>query len=291
MIIGGNRQAVIENIRKAAEEGDFHRKVELNDPVLTKEETDSIIKRYLEKHDTSLFRFKSFLARKTANIFTWYLNRDTEIVGLEGIDMPESYIITSNHFSQLENTVLRHLVKKCGKKRLNIISQATNFAMPGFIGFLLNYADIIPLSDDPHYTQRELPSLLSVLFKKNEAVLIYPEQEMWFNYRKPRPPKGGAYYYAAKLNIPVVSCFVEIVDLPKKDTEEFWKTKYVLHVLDVLYPDPSKGLHENNVDLTKKDYDLKVAAYEKAYHKPLHYCFEKDDIAGWRGTAGGDRPQ
>ena len=34
MIIGDNRKAVIENIKRSAENGDFYAKVELNDPVL-----------------------------------------------------------------------------------------------------------------------------------------------------------------------------------------------------------------------------------------------------------------
>mgnify|MGYP003390504765 FL=1 len=33
MIIGANRSGVIENIKKFAESGEFHNKVELTDPV------------------------------------------------------------------------------------------------------------------------------------------------------------------------------------------------------------------------------------------------------------------
>ena len=285
MIIGKDREAVIENIRRASSTGDFNCKVENNDPVLSGKETKAITERYMSDRTAFSFRVKSFIARQIANILTWYINRSTEITGFDKLpEFTGGAIITSNHFSPLENTVIRLLVRKCGKKRLNIVSQATNLAMPGIIGFLMNYADVIPLSDDLHYMQRDFTSVLSELFSKNEAVLIYPEQEMWFNYRKPRPVKRGAYYYSAKLNVPVISCFVEINDLKEKDTENFFKVKYVLHILGVLYPDKDKSVRNNSIELSEKDYQLKKDAYERIYGKPLDYRFEDSDIAGWAGS-------
>ena len=284
MIIGQNREAVIDNIRCAAESGDFYRKVEMGDPVLTDEQSNSITDRYLASRKPGAFRLKSFVARQMANLVTFWVNRDTEIVGLENMpSLPDGAIITSIHFSPVENTVIRHLVKQYGQKRLNIVSQVTNLAMPGVIGFLMNYADVIPLSVSPHYMQRDFISVLSELLGRGEPVLIYPEQEMWFNYRKPRPPKRGAYHFAAKLNAPVVSCFVEMVDLDDNDTDRFKKVKYILHVLGVLYSDPNKSVRDNSIALAERDYQLKKAAYEQAYGKPLGYDFEREDIAGWLG--------
>lgn len=282
MIIGENRDAVIENIKNSAESGNFNCKVELNDPTLTNEQSDRIIRRYLEKRKTPLFKMKAFTARKMADIVTRYVNKDTETVGLEKVpELTNGAIITSNHFSPLENTVIRSFAKQIGKKRLNIVSQVSNFAMTGILGFLMNYADTIPLSENPHYLRREFISVISELLNKNEVILIYPEQEMWFNYRKPRPIKRGSYYYAAKLNVPVISCFVEMVDLQEKDTDEFYKVKYILHILGVLYPDSQKSVRENSIEMADKDYELKKAAYEKIYNKPLIYTFDGSDIAGW----------
>ena len=206
MIIGNNRTAVIENIRNAAEEGDFYRKVELDDPVLTQKESREITDGYLANRKKVSFKLKSFAARQIANVGSSMLNKQTEIIGEEKLpDFKTGVIITSNHFGPLENTVIRYLVRKHGKKRLKIVSQVTNFAMTGVIGFLMNYADTIPLSDDFRYLAGEFLSVLKEFLENDEAVLIYPEQEMWFNYRKPRPPKRGAYHFAAKLNVPVIS--------------------------------------------------------------------------------------
>lgn len=284
MILGDNRRAVIENIRTCAENGDFHSKVELGDPVLSAEQNRNITDAYLENRKRLTFKLKTALAVTMAQIATRMINKNTEIVGLEKIPHDlGGVLITSNHFSPVENTVIRHLTNTLGRRRLSIISQTTNFAMPGFIGFLMNYADTIPISTEPRYLARDFLSVLKEkLVLRKEAVLLYPEQEMWFNYRKPRPPKGGAYFFAAKLNVPIIACFVEIVDTPKDDTPEFRQVKYILHVLDVLVPDAEKSVRENTEILSERDYALKKACYEAVYGKKLTYTFENSDIAGWK---------
>ena len=98
---------------------------------------------------------------------------------------------------------------------------------------------------------------------RGEFVLIYPEQEMWFNYRKPRPPKRGAYYYAAKLNVPVISCFVKIINIDKRKSSEFCDVRHELYVLDPLIPDPSLSVRQNSLAMAEQDYRQKVEAYEK----------------------------
>lgn len=282
MIIGDNREAVIENIKVAAENGDFHSKVEINDPNLTPEQSKAILDRYVQNRQKTSFKAKTLLARQAANLLTFALNRNSEITGIENaLSIKGGAIVTSNHFSPVENTAVRLVVKKLGKKRINIVSQETNLAMPGAIGFLMNYADIIPIAEDKNYLKNDFPEIIKSLIQKNEYVLIYPEQEMWFNYRKPRPFKRGAYYYAAKLGVPVISIFVEMQDLNEKDTDEFNKVKFKIHILKTIYPDPEKSVKENSVLMCEEDYAQKKAAYEKAYGKPLDYTFQNSDIAGW----------
>ena len=286
MIIGENRKAVIENIKRYAESEQFHNKVEANDPNLTAEQSRKITDNYIENRNRVLYKFKKCLGVWLAKAATCLINKDTEIIGLDKIPNDlGGVLITSNHFSPLENTVIRHLTNKLGRKDLGIISQTSNFAMKGLVGYLMNYADTIPISTEPRYLARDFLSILKErLVDKKHAILLYPEQEMWFNYRKPRPPKDGAYFFASKLNVPIVSCFVEMVDLTEDDTPEFKKVKYILHVLDVLYPDPQKSVRENTEFLSHTDYTLKKNCYESVYGKELTYTFENSDIAGWKGV-------
>ena len=280
------RIEVIENIKKYSQSGEFHNKVELNDPVLTNDQNKLITDNYIKNRNTFNYKIKRNAAVFIAKTATVFINHDTVIKGLEKI--PENLsgvIITSNHFSPFENTVVRYLTNKLDK-RLNIISQTSNFAMTGIIGFLMNYADTIPISPEPHYLARDFMKILKEkIIDKKEAVLLYPEQEMWFNYRKPRPPKKGAYYYAAKLNVPVLSCFVEVIDTDKDASEQFKKVRYVMHVLGLLTPDKTKNAKENSQILADRDYELKKKCYEEVYNKPLDYSFDISDIAGFKGES------
>ena len=281
MIIGDNKEAVIENIKKATESEEFNKKVEVNDPNLSDEQRDEIINKYLSRRNKITYKLNNKTARMIADTVSWSENRVSQIEGLENVkDINTGAIITSNHFNPLDSLIIRKLVRKLGKKHLYIVAQETNLAMTGLIGYMMNYTDIIPISRKISYMKNEFSNIIEEKLKKKQFVLIYPEQEMWFNYKKPRPPKPGAYYYAAKNNVPIISCFVEMVETDEEENEEFNKVRYILHVLPPIYPDKEKTFKENSKIMLEKDYRQKAEAYEKAYNKNLDYSFDYDDIAG-----------
>ena len=129
---------------------------------------------------------------------------------------------------------------------------------------------------------RVFPEKLKKAMAKPCWILIYPEQELWFNYRKPRPLKKGAYYYAAKLYQPIVSTFTEIRATSKREMFhlDFYNTRKVLHVLPTIYPDKNLKISENVNKMWRTDYKQKKAACEKCYGKKLTDDFSYDDIAG-----------
>ena len=282
MIIGENKGIVIENIRNAVENEEYNKKVEVNDPCLTAKEQEDIIRNYMGKQDKIGYKINTKIANKILSVATNILNKDTEIVGLENIkDIKTGAIITSNHFNPLDNLIIQKMSKKAGRKRLYIVGQTGNLLMGGFLGFMMNHSYIIPISKQVSYMKKDFAKAIKNTLKKNEYILIYPEEEMWFNYKKPRALRPGAYYYAAKNNVPIISCFVEMIDTDEKDNDEFYKVKYVLHVLPPIYPDSSKTAKENSVIMMEKDFEQKKLAYEQAYGKMLDYVFDIEDIAGW----------
>ncbi|MDO5294513.1 MAG: 1-acyl-sn-glycerol-3-phosphate acyltransferase [bacterium] len=282
MFIGGNKDKVIENIKKSVSKQEYNVKVEVDDPNLSEWEKQRTVNQFLKNSNTLRYKVCNICARAIIDTATRYLNRNTIIVGLEHLKgIQAGAIITSNHFNPLDNTVVRHTMKKASYKRMYIVSQDTNLEMKGMVGFLMRHADIIPLSNNKKYINETFAAIIHKHLRKKHSILIYPEQEMWFNYRKPRPPKRGAYYYAASNKVPIISCFVEIIDLPKEDTPEFYQTQYVMHVLPTIYPNPDLSVRENSIIMMKKDYEQKVEAYENAYGKKLSYDFDKKDIAGW----------
>ncbi len=284
MIIGGMKEKVVENIEHDTLTGNLNAKVEVNDPQFTKSQQQAVLQRYLRRDGSLTYRFNNHVSRQVAGLATRYFNRRTRFEGLDNLrEVTGGAIITSNHFNPLDNTVVRRMVQRTSKKRLYIVSRDTNLEMGGVIGYLMNYYDTIPISDDKEYAGRIFPKFVQQALNQKQYVLIYPEQEMWFNYRKPRPVKRGAYYYAAKFQVPIISCFVEIQDLPHVDNAEFDQVSYVMHVLKPIFPDPEKSVRDNSRHMMAVDYQQKKTAYEQAYGKPLTYQFEPGDVAGWRG--------
>ncbi len=282
MIIGGNKAEVVENIRKNAEDGNYNLKTEVNDPNMTAEQKTQLALQYARNRGTVGYWLKNRLAMSFLYVFDLFLNRHTRVEGLENLDdIRGGAIVTSNHFNPLDNTVVRETMRRGGQGRMYTVVQETNLAMTGFLGFIMNYVDNIPISKSKKYTSEFFDPMIAQILARGDKVLIYPEQEMWFNYRKPRPPKRGAYYYAALNDVPVISCFVEIQDLPEQETEEFYKTRWVMHVLPPIYPDPQKDVRTNSLEMMEKDYRQKTAAYEAAYGKKLTYVNERGDVAGW----------
>lgn len=286
MIIGGSKKEVIKNIETNIINKELNRKVEVNDAVLSDEEITKLINKfYKNKSKKFSYTIKHMIANMTISKYMKLLDKDITIKGLENLkdlDLSKGAIITSNHFNPLDTFIIRKLVEKLLKKDLYIVIQDTNLAMPGGLGFLMNYTNTIPVSKSPTYLAGTFKENLRKILSDGNIVLIYPEEEMWFNYRKIRPLKRGAYQYAAILNVPVISCFTKIIDTDIPDNEEFNKTIYELNVLGYLYPDKDISPRVNSINMLNEDYTWKKRSYEEAYNKSLDYNFSKDDIAGYR---------
>ena len=281
MIVGGSKKEVIENIKKNTLSLELNKKVEIDDPFLSDDEINTLLNNFFKNKKNILYKIKKREANKIVKKVRKELG-EIEITGLkniEGLDLSKGAIVTSNHFNPLDSYAIRELATKLNKK-LYIVIEDTNLALPGVIGFLMNNLDVLPVSKSPNYLIKTFNNELKKLLSDGNLVLIYPEEEMWFNYAKPRPCKRGAYQFATQNNVSVISCFTEIIDLGISDNEEFNKVKYNVHVLKPLFPDKEKTVKQNSIDMAKKDYEQKKEAYEKAYSKKLTYDFDYKDIIG-----------
>ena len=285
MIIGGSKKEVINNIKRNIENNELNKKVEIGDPNLSDEEIQKYIDDYFKNKKKLSYFFKNKIANKTVKKISKELYPDIIINGLEKLDsadLSKGAIITSNHFNPLDSYNVRKIVEEKLHKKLYIVVQDTNLAMPGFLGFLFNNIEIIPLSKSPNYIIKKfIPELKKILAKGN-IVLIYPEEEMWFNYRLPRPCKRGAYQFAHELDVPIISCFVKIVDTNITDNDEFYKVKYEVSIIKVIYPEVNENIKSDSKKMAQTDYEARKKAYEDAYNKKLNYKFDKSDIAGWK---------
>ena len=109
------------------------------------------------------------------------------------------------------------------------------------------------------------------LLKRGETILIYPEQGMWWNYKKPRPMQDGAFSLAVRNNAPVVPIFITMEDSAHLDSDGFPVQEYTLHILPAIYPDKTLSRGEAKNDMKNRNYNAWVKAYEEFYEKPLEY--------------------
>lgn len=281
LLVMPGREQAIENIRRAAAEGRFNDKTEPFDPQWDPEALKADILDYVSKLGTCRYKLKNLAAR--AIVSSWMRRFGVgEMAGLENLSaLKGPAFLTGNHFNPFDSGIHRKLAQITGRGHLVAISQGTNFVMPGLNGFVLRNIDVIPLVQEPSYMNGAFRTLMLKHLDAGRFILIYPEQEMWFNYRKPRPQKRGAFLFAAEYNVPVVPTFVEMHDLEREVAPGFRDVRTVLHILPPIYPDPSLSARENSFAMCKADYAAKVACYEQCYHRPLTYDFTPWDIAGW----------
>ena len=281
LLVMPGREQAIEKIRRAAGEGRFNDKTEPFDPQWDPEALKADILDYVSKLGTCRYKVKNLAAR--AIVSSWIRRFGVgEMAGLENLSaLKGPAFLTGNHFNPFDSGIHRKLAQITGRGHLVAISQGTNFVMPGLNGFVLRNIDVIPLVQEPSYMNGAFRTLMRKHLDAGRFILIYPEQEMWFNYRKPRPQKRGAFLFAAEYNVPVVPTFVEMQDLEREVAPGFRDVRTVLHVLPPIYPDPSLSARENSFAMCKADYAAKVACYEQCYHRPLTYDFTPWDIAGW----------
>ena len=142
--------------------------------------------------------------------------------------------------------------------------------VPGFYGFLMRNCDTLPLSSDSR-TMRKFIRANDQLLQRGHFILIYPEQSMWWNYRKPKPLKPGGFSIAAKNKVPVLPCFITMRDSNVMGADGFYVQEYTVHVCEPIYPDPNLSYGENVQMLAEKNYAVWKEIYEREYGAPLTY--------------------
>ncbi|MDR0462531.1 MAG: 1-acyl-sn-glycerol-3-phosphate acyltransferase [Christensenellaceae bacterium] len=164
-------------------------------------------------------------------------------------------VVTCNHINIFDNGVVyRGLEKALGKLRLYKIIKDSNYAIPGKVGFIVRHADTLPISHTNMRLTLECIKATKTLLARGHKVLIYPEQEMWWNYRKPRPIKDGAFVIAKKAGVPVIPCFITLRDSDKIGHDGFPVQEFTLNILPVIPCTQPEEMRKRNEELWAKAY-------------------------------------
>ena len=268
------RLLILEKIARLEREGKFDEDVEEDPPTreLKPEEIDYLRRKVSSKIKTKL---TYTVARKFMNGLID--NKQLIIKEIKGIEnfknLNSGAIITCNHFNAFDSFAMQIAYESSGHKKrkfYRVIREGNYTNFPGFYGMLMRNCNTFPLSSNFKTMEKFMKSLDTVLQKGN-FVLIYPEQSMWWNYRKPKPLKKGAYTFAAKNNVPVLPCFITMEDSDILGEDGFYVQEYTIHIGEPIYPDKNKSKVQNVDEMRKQNYELWKKIYEESYKEELVY--------------------
>ena len=269
------RVEIVEKIARYEREGRFDEDVEDDPPgrAIEPGEVD-----YLRKKIKSKLRCK--IAYSMARKFLKGILKNQQmivrdIIGLENYaELDTGAIITCNHFNAFDSFAMQIAYESAGQKRkrklYRVIREGNYTAFPGFFGYLMRNYNTLPLASNPK-AMREFIKATDTLLKEGNFVLIYPEQSMWWNYRKPKPLKSGGFYFAAKNKVPVLPCFITMRDSSIIGEDGFPVQEYTIHVAKPIYPDPTLSVSENSQMMMDKNYAIWKEIYEREYGIELRY--------------------
>lgn len=275
-----DRKQILEKIEQFELEGRFDEDVE-NDPegrTIMPGEVD-----YTQKKLTTKLASRLAFARARRYLNSIINDGSLIVKGIEGIEnlkaLDSGAIITCNHFNAYDSFAIQMAYDASGqrgRKFFRIIREGNYTSFPGFYGYLMRNCNTIPLSSNMH-TMHEFLKATDELLRDGHFILIYPEQSMWWNYRKPKPLKEGGFHIAAKNNVPVLPCFITMEDSNKMGEDGFPIQEYTIHISEPIYPDKDKSIRENTADMMKKNYEVWKQIYETVYGTPLTYTTKKTE--------------
>ena len=279
-----DRLIVLDRIEKFEREGTFDIDAEDDPPTLPlmPEDIDYLRVKYKNK-------IKRSVANKIGEKFLDELIRNEkliikEITGIETLNSLSSTgaILTCNHFNPfdcfaVEQTFRESNLKKNRKRLYKVIREGNYTNFPGLYGFFFKNCDTLPLSSISE-TMKMFINSVDTILKKGDYILIYPEQSLWWNYKKPKPLKDGAFHLAVRNNVPVLPLFITMKETDKIGEDGFPIMEYYIHIEKPIFPDKNLSNKENIKSMKKKNFEVWKNIYEDFYEIPLEYTTENKEV-------------
>ena len=271
------RLEVLDKIKEYEKAGRFNDDVETDPPAITikPNEVDYVNKKLSSKCLT-------LLANALGAMFFHAMLRKKKLIIKEVYDIENAKnvkggaIVTCNHFNISDNYVVYRTIKPALKKRhflYKVIKEGNYTTFKGPLRLMMRHGNTLPLSANVE-TMKKFWAGMETLLKTGEKILVYPEQAMWWNYKKPRPMKIGAFRMAAKYSVPIIPVFITMKDSSVLDDDGFYVQELYVHYLPPIYPDEDLSIVDNTNQMMKKNYDLWVKKYEEFYQEKLTYVDE-----------------
>ena len=274
-----DRVEVLQKIEEYERKGIFDLDVEQDPPgkTLMPEDID-----YLK--DSPAEKLKTEMAFQAARQFVKGLVKDKKLIvkeirGLEHFrDLNSGAVITCNHFNAFDSFAIQmayDAARQPKRKFYRVIREGNYTSFPGFYGMLMRHCNTLPLSSN-HKTMQKFLAAVDTLLQNGHFILVYPEQSMWWNYRKPKPLKSGAFQFAAKNSVPILPCFITMKDTDIMGEDGFFVQEYTVHIGAPIYPNETLGRRKCAKQMMEKNFEIWKNIYETEYRIPLSYTTEKE---------------
>lgn len=269
-----SRKMIIDRIRELEKQGVWDKDVE-DDPetiVLLPDKVDYLNEKCINKILTKIVN------RLAINYYEKAIKEGKfiikEIKGIENyLSVDGGAVITCNHFSEYDNYAIYRAIRDYlpkGHQLYKVIREGNFTNFKGIYGLFFRHCNTLPLSSNLETMKKFLRSV-DVLLKRGEKILIYPEQAMWWYYRKPRPMKSGAFKMAVKSKVPVIPSFITMEDTDKLSEDGYPIQAFTVWFLPPIYPKEEFNDKQNMEYIKEENYRLWKETYEKFYNKELVY--------------------
>jgi 1-acyl-sn-glycerol-3-phosphate acyltransferase len=197
-----------------------------------------------------------------------------EIRGIEHFkNLDSGAVITCNHFNAFDSFAIQlayEAAEQPNRTFYRVIREGNYTSFPGFYGYLMRNFYTLPLSNN-RKVMHEFFTATDTLLRDGNFVLIYPEQSMWWNYRKPKPLKEGAFTLAMRSGVPVLPCFITMKDSDRLGRDGYPIQEHTIHIGKPIYPNPELSQRENVSYMLKENERVWREIYEREYSMPLAY--------------------
>ena len=273
------RLEILAKIEALEKEGKFDIDAE-NDPPTIELAPGNVD--YLKEKTYS--KFKNYVANMVGKRFLNELLRDNKLIikeirGMENLQcIRTGAMITCNHFNPFDSFAIEKVFRLSGqsksKKLYKVIREGNYTNFGGLYGFFFRNCDTLPLSSNKR-TMIEFMKAVDIILERGDFILIYPEQSLWLNYKKPKPLKNGAFKLAARNNVPVIPIFITMEDSDIVGEDGFPIQEYIINIETPIYPDEELSEKKNTELMKAKNFEVWKKVYEEFYGIPLEYTTEK----------------
>ena len=201
-----------------------------------------------------------------------------EVRGIENFTAVKGgCLVTCNHFSVCDNYAVWVALRDYmgGKMLYKVIREGNYTNPPKPFSLMMKHCNTLPLSSQTA-TMKKFNQAVKTLLARGESILIYPEQGMWWNYRKPRPMQEGAFALAVLNKTPIIPFFITMEDTDTMDGDGFPVQAFTVHILPAIYPDTTLPLPARKAKMRQENYEAWVRVYEEFYGIPLVYSEETE---------------